>query len=192
MDVERDGDRRRWISRRYHQQDGPRAALVMASPQSGGGRGRSHAIGRRGRHRDFQSSWCNANVPTTRGTSRYSRILKYTPERLMVVVDRAPRPRPLPSRTLAPTLLPPSTARPIAARRWQRRSSGPVVRRMRSAEGRASRRAPDLHPTTVLRRSDNVDGLRDSRSSTRPSAHDANKSLHSVTSTPSLGGGSSS
>ena len=53
MDVERDGGRRRWISRRYHQQDGPRAALVMASPQSGGGRGRSHAIGRRGRHRDF-------------------------------------------------------------------------------------------------------------------------------------------
>ena len=30
-------------------------------------------------------------------------------------------------RTLAPTLLPPSTARPIAARRWQRRSSGPSL-----------------------------------------------------------------
>ena len=54
MDVERDGGRRGWISRRYDQQDGPSAALVMASPQSGGGRGRSHAIGRRGRHRDFR------------------------------------------------------------------------------------------------------------------------------------------
>ena len=54
MDVERDGGRRRWISCRYHQQAGPSAALVMASPQSGGGRGRSHAIGRRGRHRDFR------------------------------------------------------------------------------------------------------------------------------------------
>ena len=84
-------------------------------------------------------------------------------------------------RTLAPTLLPPSTARPIAAHRWLRRLSGPVVRPMRSAEGRASRRAPDLHPTTVSRRRDNVDGFQDSRSSTRPSAHDANKSLHSVT-----------
>ena len=88
---------------------------------------------------------------------------------------------PLSSRTLAPTLLPPSTARPIAARRWQRRSSGPVVRRMRSAEGRASRRAPDLHPTTVSRRSDNVDGLRRARSSRRSSAHDANKWPHSAT-----------
>ena len=54
MDVERDGGRRRWISCRYHQQAGPSAALVMASPQRGGGRGRSHAIGRRGRHRDFR------------------------------------------------------------------------------------------------------------------------------------------
>ena len=53
MDVGRDGGRRRWISRRYDQQAGPSAALVMASPQSGGGRGRSHAIGRRGRHRDL-------------------------------------------------------------------------------------------------------------------------------------------
>ena len=70
MDVERDGGRRRLISRRYDQQAGPSAALVMASPQSGGGRGRSHAIGRRGRHRDSESSWCLANVPTTRGTSQ--------------------------------------------------------------------------------------------------------------------------
>ena len=54
MDVGRDGGRRRWISRRYDQQAGPSAALVMASPQSGGGRGRSHAIGRRGRHRDSE------------------------------------------------------------------------------------------------------------------------------------------
>ena len=69
---------------------------------------------------------------------------------------------------------------PIAARRWQRRSSGPVVRRMRSAEGRASRRAPDLHPATVSRRSDNVDGLRQARSSRRSSAHDANKWRHSA------------
>ena len=54
MNVGRDGGRRRWISCRYHQQAGPSAALVMASPQSGGERGRSHAIGRRGRHRDLQ------------------------------------------------------------------------------------------------------------------------------------------
>ena len=54
MNVGRDGGRRRWISCRYHQQAGPSAALVMASPQSGGGRGRSHAIGRRGRHRDSE------------------------------------------------------------------------------------------------------------------------------------------
>ena len=52
MDVGRDGGRRRWISRRYAQQAEPSAVWVMASPQSGGGRGRSHAIGRRGRHRD--------------------------------------------------------------------------------------------------------------------------------------------
>ena len=54
MNVGRDGGRRRWISRRYNQQAEPSAVWVMASPQSGGGRGRSHAIGRRGRHRDFQ------------------------------------------------------------------------------------------------------------------------------------------
>ena len=54
MNVGRDGGRRRWILRRYDQQAGPSAALVMASPQSGGGRGRSHAIGRRGRHRDSE------------------------------------------------------------------------------------------------------------------------------------------
>ena len=54
MNFGRDGGRRRWISCRYAQQAGPGTALVMASPQSGGGRGRSHAIGRRGRHRDFQ------------------------------------------------------------------------------------------------------------------------------------------
>ena len=59
----------------------------------------------------------------------------------------------------------------VAARRWQRRSSGPVVRRMRSAEGRASRRAPDLHPTTVSRRSDNVNGLWRTASSRRPLEH---------------------
>ena len=77
MDVERDGGRRRWISCRYHQQAGPSAALVMASPQSGGGRGRSHAIGRRGRHRDLQSAWCLANEPTTRGTSHRRDILVF-------------------------------------------------------------------------------------------------------------------
>ena len=54
MAVARDGGRSGWTSRRYDQQAGPSAALVMASPQSGGGRGRSHAIGRRGRHRDFR------------------------------------------------------------------------------------------------------------------------------------------
>ena len=54
MAVGRDGRRSGWILRRYDQQAGPSTALVMASPQSGGGRGRSHAIGRRGRHRDFQ------------------------------------------------------------------------------------------------------------------------------------------
>ena len=47
MDVGRDS------GRRYDQQAKPSAVWVMASPQSGGGRGRSHAIGRRGRHRDF-------------------------------------------------------------------------------------------------------------------------------------------
>ena len=52
--VGRDGGRSGWILRRYDQQAGPSAALVMASPQSGGGRGRSHAIGRRGRHRDSE------------------------------------------------------------------------------------------------------------------------------------------
>ena len=54
MAVGRDGGRSGWILRRCDQQAGPSAALVMASPQSGGGRGRSHAIGRRGRHRDFR------------------------------------------------------------------------------------------------------------------------------------------
>ena len=51
--VGRDGGRSGWILRSCDQQAGPSAALVMASPQSGGGRGRSHAIGRRGRHHDF-------------------------------------------------------------------------------------------------------------------------------------------
>ena len=75
---------------------------------------------------------------------------------------------------------------PIAAHQWQRRLSGPVLRRMRSAEGRASRRAPDLHPATVSRRSDNVnvDGLIDTRSSRRSSAHDANEWRHSATHRP--------
>ena len=53
MAVGRDGGRSGWILRRCDHQAGPSAALVMASPQSGGGRGRSHAIGRRGRHRDL-------------------------------------------------------------------------------------------------------------------------------------------
>ena len=53
MAVGRDCGRSGWTLRRCDQQAGPSAALVMASPQSGGGRGRSHAIGRRGRHRDF-------------------------------------------------------------------------------------------------------------------------------------------
>ena len=57
------------------------------------------------------------------GHSRYKklRVASHTPP--------FPQPRALAGR--APTLLPPSTARraPIAARRWQRRSSGPVLRR---------------------------------------------------------------
>ena len=45
MTVGRDGGRSGWVPCRCDQQAGPSAALVMASPQSGGGRGRSHAIG---------------------------------------------------------------------------------------------------------------------------------------------------
>ena len=75
MDVERDGGQRRWISCRYHQQAGPSAALVMASPQSGDGCGRSHAIGRRGPTSRFPVSlvsgkcpnyWYNAPIVTYR------------------------------------------------------------------------------------------------------------------------------
>ena len=77
MNVGQDGGRRRWISCRYHQQAGPSAALVMTSPQRCGGRGRSHAIGRRGRHRDLRSSWCPQYVPTTRGTSLFQKIQNF-------------------------------------------------------------------------------------------------------------------
>ena len=64
--------------------------------------------------------------------------------------------RSLPAPSLAPTLLPPRTARPIAARLdrmaetvvWAYPATDTL-----SQAGRASRRAPDLHPTMVSRRS---------------------------------------
>ena len=59
-------------------------------------------------------------------------------------------------------------------------ASVPRIHSVRAHE-RALISSSCLHPATVSRRSDNVDGLRQARSSMRSSAHDANKWRHSAT-----------
>ena len=68
---------------------------------------------------------------------------------------------------------------------WACRADGCAGERRRDVTRRSRRSIEStrarLHPTTVSRRSDNVDGLHRAYSSRRSSAHDANRLLHSAT-----------